>query len=125
MKTNLQTIFLTGAFVAGLTFTGSAIALQAPAAAPKPAAAVTAAPAPKAAATPKPAAMVPPTDAEIAAARAKGLVWVNTSSKVFHADGSFYGKTKAGKFMTADEATKAGFRAAKAPTPPTAKAAKK
>ena len=69
--------------------------------------------------------MVPPTDAEIAAAKAKGLVWVNTSSKVFHADGSFYGKTKAGKFMTADDATKAGFRAAKPPTPPKAKAAKK
>jgi hypothetical protein len=56
-----------------------------------------------------------PTDAEIADARAKGLVWVNTSSKVFHKDGEFYGKTKHGKFMTEDEARKHGYKAAKEP----------
>jgi hypothetical protein len=53
------------------------------------------------------------TDQEIADAKAKGLVWVNTSSKVYHTEGQFYGKTKQGKFMTKDEAEKAGYRAAK------------
>ena len=55
----------------------------------------------------------PPTAAEIADAKAKGLVWVNTSTKVYHADGKYYGNTKAGKFMTAADADKAGYRAAK------------
>jgi len=55
----------------------------------------------------------PPTAAEIADAKAKGLVWVNTSTKVYHADGKYYGTTKAGKFMTAADADKAGYRAAK------------
>jgi hypothetical protein len=57
-----------------------------------------------------------PTDAEIDDARSKGLVWVNMSTKVYHKDGTFFGKTKKGKFMTEDEATKAGYRAAKEPT---------
>ena len=47
--------------------------------------------------------------------RSKGLVWVNTSSKVYHKDGQFYGKTKQGKFMTEADAQKAGYRAAKDP----------
>ena len=54
-----------------------------------------------------------PTGKEIADAKAKGLVWVNTSSKVYHKDGQFYGKTKQGKFMTEADAQKAGYRAAK------------
>ena len=55
-----------------------------------------------------------PTDQQIADAKASGMVWVNTRTKVYHqADSGFYGKTKHGKFMTKDEATKAGFRAAK------------
>lgn len=54
-----------------------------------------------------------PTAQEIADAQAKGLVWVNTNSKVYHASGPLYGKTKHGKFMTKDEAEKAGFKAAK------------
>ncbi len=50
---------------------------------------------------------------EIADAKAKGLVWANTSSKVYHkSDDRYYGKTKAGKFMTEDEAQKAGYRVA-------------
>ena len=61
----------------------------------------------------KAAAPAAPTDAEIADAKAKGLVWVNTDSKVYHKDGQFYGKTKKGKFMTAADADKAGYRAAK------------
>ncbi len=44
----------------------------------------------------------------------KGMVWVNTSTKVYHKEGDpYYGKTKHGKFMTEDEAIKAGYRAAK------------
>ena len=56
-----------------------------------------------------------PTAAEIADAKAKGLVWVNTSTKVYHKDGTYYGNTKQGKFMTEADAEKAGFRAAKEP----------
>src|SRR6476659_5523457 len=56
-----------------------------------------------------------PTAQEIADAKAKGMVWVNTSTKVYHKEGAFYGKTKKGKFMTEDEAKNAGFKAAKEP----------
>jgi hypothetical protein len=56
-----------------------------------------------------------PTAQEIADAKAKGMVWVNTSTKVYHKDGQFYGTTKKGKFMTEDDAKKAGYRAAKEP----------
>jgi Helix-hairpin-helix motif len=45
---------------------------------------------------------------------AKGMVWVNTSTGVFHYEGDrWYGKTKQGKFMTEADALKAGYRAAK------------
>ena len=45
---------------------------------------------------------------------AKGMVWVNTSTGVFHHEGDrWYGKTKEGRFMTEAEAVKAGYRAAK------------
>ena len=48
----------------------------------------------------------------------KGMVWVNTSTKVYHKEGDrFYGKTKQGKFMTEEDAIKAGYRAAKEPAP--------
>ncbi len=44
----------------------------------------------------------------------KGMVWVNTATKVYHKEGDrYYGKTKEGKFMTEEEAIKAGYRAAK------------
>jgi hypothetical protein len=85
------------------------------------------APAPKTADSPKSstaktsAVSAGPTDAEIADARSKGLVWVNTSTKVYHKDDAFFGKTKKGKFMTEDEATKAGYRAAKEPAAKKAK----
>ena len=54
-----------------------------------------------------------PTAAEISDAQAKGLVWVNLNSKKYHKDGEFFGKTKNGKFMTEDEARKAGYKPAK------------
>lgn len=43
-----------------------------------------------------------------------GMVWVNLSSGVYHYSGSrFYGKTKDGKYMSEDDAVKAGYHAAK------------
>jgi len=56
-----------------------------------------------------------PTAQEIADAKSKGMVWVNTSTKVYHKDGKSFGTTKHGKFMTEDEAKAAGFKAAKEP----------
>jgi len=50
---------------------------------------------------------------EIASAKAKGMVWVNTESKVYHKGGKYYGHTKQGKFMTEADAQKAGYKAAK------------
>jgi hypothetical protein len=55
----------------------------------------------------------PASASEIAAARASGKVWVNLDSGVYHKGGRWYGKTKNGKFMTTDEAKKAGYKVAK------------
>ena len=92
---------LTAVIGACLAFSGNAIAAQAS----KPAAAN------KKNTT---AATTAPTAQEISDAKAKGLVWVNTSTKVYHKDGQFYGNTKKGKFMTEADAQKEGYRAAKA-----------
>ena len=51
--------------------------------------------------------------ADIQAAKAGGKVWVNTESGVYHKSGKWFGSTKQGKFMTEQDAVKAGFRAAK------------
>ncbi len=52
-------------------------------------------------------------DADIAAAKSSGKVWVNTESKVYHKGGQWYGKTKKGQFMTEDDAKKAGYHESK------------
>ena len=66
--------------------------------------------------TAAPASAAAPTDAQIADAKAKGMVWVNTSSKKYHKDDAMYGKTKHGQFMTEADAQKAGYVQAK-PSP--------
>jgi hypothetical protein len=44
----------------------------------------------------------------------KGMVWVNTASGIYHREGDqWYGKTKDGKFMSEEEAKKAGYHEAK------------
>ena len=52
-------------------------------------------------------------ESEIAAAKADGKVWVNTQTGVYHKGGKWYGATKEGKFMTEQDAIKAGYRASK------------
>lgn len=55
-----------------------------------------------------------PTASDIADAKSKGLVWVNLNTRVYHKnDDSTYGTTKNGKFMSEDDAKKAGYREAK------------
>ncbi|HYQ48484.1 MAG TPA: helix-hairpin-helix domain-containing protein [Thermodesulfovibrionales bacterium] len=44
----------------------------------------------------------------------KGMVWVNTETKIFHREGDrWYGKTKKGEYMTESDALKAGYRESK------------
>jgi hypothetical protein len=40
------------------------------------------------------------------------MVWVNTSTGVYHKSGHWYGKTKQGKFMTESDAVNADYKAA-------------
>jgi len=54
-----------------------------------------------------------PSASDIAAAKASGKVWVNLDTGIYHKGGRWYGKTKNGKFMSLDDAKKAGYKAAK------------
>lgn len=55
-----------------------------------------------------------PEETAFQAPPSKGMVWVNLESKIYHYEGDrWYGKTKNGKYMSENEAIKAGFRASK------------
>jgi DNA uptake protein ComE-like DNA-binding protein len=55
-----------------------------------------------------------PTAAKTGAPSGKGMVWVNTDTKVYHREGDrWYGKTKKGEYMNEADAVKAGYREAK------------
>ena len=73
----------------------------------------------------KAAAMPAPTDAQIADAKAKGMVWVNLNTKKYHTGGEFFGHTASGKFMTEADAKAAGYKLAQESTPKKAKPAVK
>lgn len=107
----LKYAFLALAVTTGLTLSAQTPAPKADAKAP-------------AATTAKKEVMPPPTAAQIADAKAKGMVWVNLNTKVYHKDGEFFGNTKNGKFMTEDDAKKGGYKLAQEPPAKKAKPAK-
>jgi hypothetical protein len=102
MKLPSKMTLMTAALFAALTMTGVMAAPDA-------------APVAKSATKKATDSVPPPTAQEITDAKGKGLVWVNTSTKVYHSGGDFYGKTKHGKFMSESDAKAAGFKAAQEP----------
>jgi DNA uptake protein ComE-like DNA-binding protein len=84
-----------------VTVSRKAAPVEAPVSKPAPAAAKSAPPASEASSP----AQAPPS---------RGMVWVNTETKVFHREGDkWYGNTKHGKYMTESDALKAGYRESK------------
>jgi len=65
------------------------------------------------AAKPSPSTAAAASTSDIADAKASHKVWVNLDTGIYHKGGRWYGKTKNGKFMTEDDANKAGYKAAK------------
>ena len=110
-------------FALGTVVAAGLVMAQVPSAPPAASTAKTAA---KAAAD-KVAVPPPPTDAQIADAKAKGMVWCNTTSKACHDSADkYFGKTKRGEFvMPADVKTKGYHMAGGEKAAKPAKAAKK
>ncbi len=89
---------------AGKTSAASSAATPAPAAVTSPAAASAASTKPS-----SPAPKASTSNIAQAPGGGPGLVWVNSASNVYHCSGTqFYGKTKAGKYMTEAQAKSAG-----------------
>jgi hypothetical protein len=56
-----------------------------------------------------------PSEQDIVNAKSQGLVWVNTSTRVYYKGGDNYGRSKHGKFMSEAEARQQGSKPAKEP----------